>query len=81
MSLFAQDEQTTAPERIVIGIMGLSRGLDLAKNLVKMRNVVIKYACDPDSKRAASGAKRITEEGGSPKAIQGSMEINQDGGF
>jgi len=77
-SLFAQDEQTAAPERIVVGIMGLSRGLDLAKDLVKMPNVVVKYACDADSKRAASGAKRITEEGGSPKAIQDFREMLDD---
>jgi predicted dehydrogenase len=77
-SLFAQQEQTAAPERIVVGIMGLSRGLDLAKDLVKMPNVIIKYACDADEKRAASGVKRITEAGGAPKPIQDFREMLDD---
>jgi predicted dehydrogenase len=77
-SLFAQQEQNAAPERIVVGVMGLSRGLDLAKDLLKMPNVVIKYACDTDEKRAASGVKRITEAGGAPKPIQDFREMLDD---
>ena len=50
--------------------MGLSRGKDLAGDLLKIPGVVIKYACDADSSRAASGAKFIADAGGKAEAIQ-----------
>ena len=66
------------PQRIVIGLMGLNRGKDLAANLLKIPGVEIKYACDADSKRAASGAKFIADLGGKPEAIQDFRRILDD---
>jgi len=66
------------PQRIVVGLMGLNRGKDLAANLLKIPGVEIKYACDADSKRAASGAKFISDLGGKPEAIQDFRRILDD---
>ncbi len=69
--LFAQAESNKSePKRLVVGMMGLSRGKELTADLLKMPNVVIKYACDTDSSRAAAGAKLIAEAGGDAKPIQ-----------
>lgn len=65
-------------ERVIVGIMGLSRGKDLASDLMKMTGVEIKYACDADSKRAASGAKFIAEGGGRAEAIQDFRKMLDD---
>ena len=56
-------EVNPEPQRVVVGLMGLNRGKDLAANLLKIPGVEIKYACDADSKRAAAGAKFISELG------------------
>jgi len=58
--------------------MGHNRGKDLAANLLKIPGVEIKYACDADSKRAASGAKFISDLGGKPEAIQDFRRILDD---
>ena len=43
---------TRAGDRdIQVGVMGLSRGLALAKDLTKLPGVVVKYVCDVDSLR------------------------------
>jgi predicted dehydrogenase len=59
----AQDKPS---ERVVIGIMGLSRGLALASGFVAQPNVEIRYVCDTDSNRAAQGADAV-EKAGAPK--------------
>jgi len=66
------------PKRVVVGVMGLSRGRDLAGDLLKMPGVEIKYACDADSKRSAAGAKFIAEAGGKAEAIQDFRRILDD---
>lgn len=70
--LFASGTSRSAddPKRIVVGIMGLSRGKDLAADLLKIPNVVIKYTCDTDATRAASGAKFVNDAGGSAQPTQ-----------
>lgn len=42
--------------RVILGVMGLSRGAGLAAGFVKQPNVEIKYVCDVDTTRAASCA-------------------------
>ena len=45
------------PERVVVGIMGLSRGMSLAQTFAATPGVEIRYLCDTDSKRLAKAAK------------------------
>lgn len=54
--------------RVVVGVMGLSRGRALADSFAKREGVVVKYVCDVDSERAESGAKLI--EGTTGRAAQ-----------
>ncbi len=68
-SLFAQSEKTETPQRVVVGVMGLSRGLSLASDLAKMPSVEVKYLCDVDTKRAKTGATAIEKLGGKPMVI------------
>jgi predicted dehydrogenase len=49
----------SANETVVVGVMGLSRGRGLAASFSKVPNVVVKYACDADEKRARSGAESL----------------------
>ena len=49
----------SANEKVVIGVMGLSRGRSLAVSFAKQPNVEIKYVCDVDTERADSAAKLI----------------------
>ena len=58
--------QEAPSERIVVGVMGLSRGLALATGFVSQPNVEVRYVCDTDSNRAAQGAA-VVEKAGAPK--------------
>jgi predicted dehydrogenase len=46
-------------DKVVVGVMGLSRGRALADQFAKEDNVEVKYVCDVDKERAASGAKLV----------------------
>jgi predicted dehydrogenase len=60
VSLAASTSQAAAPsDKIVIGVMGLSRGRSLSTSFAKRPNVEIKYVCDVDSQRAESCADLI----------------------
>jgi len=51
-----------APQRkVVIGIMGLSRGLGLARGFARQPGCEIKYLCDVDQNRAASAASQVNK--------------------
>ena len=57
-----------APSRkVVVGVMGLSRGRTLAANFAKEAGVEVKYVCDTDTTRAAAAAKSL-EKGGQKDA-------------
>lgn len=56
------------PRRVVVGVMGLSRGRSLAVSFAKQPGVEVKYCCDVDGKRAADGAAVV--EGAVGKAPQ-----------
>ena len=45
--------------KVVIGVMGLSRGSALAAGFAKQPNVEVKYLCDVDSNRIPALSKRI----------------------
>lgn len=49
---------------INVGIMGFSRGRDLAEEVLKIPGVSITYICETDSKRGESGVQRVAEAGG-----------------
>jgi len=53
----------TPSERVVIGVMGLSRGRALASTFAKLPNVEVRYVCDADSDRARACANMLAEEG------------------
>ena len=61
-----------AEPKIVIGVMGLSRGLTLARNFGKQPGVEVRYVCDADKKRADNAASVVSKvvEGQNPKPIQ-----------
>lgn len=68
-----------ANQRIVIGIMGLSRGRDLAQVFLAQPGVAVKYVCDTDKERAAAGAKLVVDlKQKEPQAIQDFRRILDD---
>lgn len=46
-------------EKVTIGIMGMQRGLALAKTFSSVDGVEIKYVCDTDDERLAKAAKTV----------------------
>lgn len=49
------------PQRVVVGVMGLSRGLSLAQNFAACPGVEVRYVCDVDNRRAAAAAQKLGE--------------------
>ena len=60
----SQEPASESPQRTVVGIMGFSRGRDLAEELLKIPGVEIKTICETDRLRGESGVRRIAEAGG-----------------
>jgi predicted dehydrogenase len=58
-------DSSDVQSRIVVGVMGLSRGQDLALEFARQPNVVVKYVCDVDRHRAESCAAKLKEVAGS----------------
>lgn len=46
----------SAQDKVVVGVMGLSRGMSLARTFSETAGVEVKYLCEADSNRLASGA-------------------------
>ncbi|QDV10780.1 Inositol 2-dehydrogenase [Rosistilla oblonga] len=68
-----------ANKPVKVGVMGLSRGMSLATDLAKMDGVEVKYICDVDSTRLASGAEKLGKIAGtSPEAITDFRKILDD---
>jgi predicted dehydrogenase len=65
-------------QRVVVGVMGLSRGLGLAEEFSKVDGVEIRYACDADSGRAQSGGRRIAEMGQQVESLTDFRRILDD---
>lgn len=68
----------TPAERVVVGVMGMSRGRDLAMELVRMEGVEVRYVCDADSPRAQAAAKGVNDAGGNAIPIQDFRRILDD---
>ena len=56
-SLSAAPSATSKADKIVIGVMGLSRGMSLAKDFAATPGVEVKYFCETDSNRLALALK------------------------
>ena len=70
LMLAGQATAADAPSnKVVLGVMGLSRGQALASGFAKLPGVEIKYVCDVDSGRVESVGKQIESIAG--KAPQG----------
>jgi len=67
-----------ADRRVVVGIMGCSRGQGLMVDLMKMENVVVKYVCDPDSSRGGAAAKKANEAGQRAELVEDFRRILDD---
>ncbi len=52
-----------ANDKVVVGVMGLSRGRSLSVSFSKRPNVEVKYVCDVDTNRAAACAKLVAGTG------------------
>lgn len=70
-SVSAADNIVSANDKVVVGVMGLSRGRALAVGFAKQPNVEVKYVCDVDSTRAGSGAKVVEGTGTKAPAVVG----------
>ncbi|MCA9115943.1 MAG: Gfo/Idh/MocA family oxidoreductase [Planctomycetaceae bacterium] len=56
-------QAASSGDKVVLGVMGLSRGRALALGFAKLQNVEIKYVCDVDSTRAEAGAAAVEKLG------------------
>ena len=58
-----------AIRRVVVGVMGMSRGKGLAEQFARFPGVEVRYVCDVDAKRVADGARAVVAAGAAePKA-------------
>lgn len=58
-ALFAQSDGVAKADELVVGVMGLSRGLSLAHSFAKTPGVRLKYLCDVDDYRTTAAAEGI----------------------
>lgn len=56
----ATNARTAAADKVVVGVMGLSRGLSLAKTFSALPNVEVRYLCETDSRRLQAAAKAMS---------------------
>lgn len=74
-----QDGAGEKPRPIRIGVMGLSRGMDLAKDFAKIDNVEVAYLCDVDDARLTSAAKQFSDRfNATPKTVKDFRNILDD---
>lgn len=75
----ATPARAAANEKVVVGIMGLSRGAALADHFAKLKESEIKYLCDVDRERLAKCAKAVEQvTGRSPELITDFRKILDD---
>ena len=68
-----------ATSKVVVGVMGLSRGRSLAASFAKQSGCEVKYVCDVDQDRWASGVEAVEKAGGkTPQAIGDFRQILDD---
>ncbi len=68
----------SANERIVVGVMGLSRGRSLAIAFHQQPNTEVKYVCDADRRRANAVAEELTKLGSKAQPIVDFRRILED---
>lgn len=74
-----QDGTSEKSRPIRIGVMGLSRGMDLAKDFAKIANVEVAYLCDVDDARLSSAAKQFSDRfNATPKTVKDFRTILDD---
>lgn len=66
------------PKPVLVGIMGYSRGRDLAEEMMKIPGVIIKYICETDRQRGESGVRRVAEVGGSAQLVGDFRKVLDD---
>jgi predicted dehydrogenase len=65
--------------KIVVGVMGLGRGVDLIRSSSANENVEVAYVCDVDESRFARAQKTITDkQGKEPRAVKDFRRILDD---
>jgi predicted dehydrogenase len=74
----SQGISSSSIEPVIVGVMGMSRGRDLAVDLVKQEGVEVRYVCDVDMQRAESAAKVVEDSGGRSLPIQDFRRILDD---
>ena len=62
-------------QKLVVGVMGLGRGLGHVAALLNLPNVEIGYLCEVDSNRLDAGIKRVVDKGA--KAPTGVTDFRQ----
>lgn len=78
-TLLATSRPLGSQERIRVGVMGLSRGLDLAKVFAKTPNVEVAYVCDVDQQRIRKAIEILRKEGHSEaKGVEDFRNILDD---
>src|SRR5687767_13066193 len=66
-------------DRLFVGVMGLSRGMDHVKALLGISNVEVSYVCDIDDKRVASGISTVeAKQERKPKGVKDFRTILDD---
>ena len=54
----ANDNLSSPPSRVVVGVMGLKRGLALVERFARQPNVEVKYVCDVDRQRVVQAQQQ-----------------------
>ena len=62
--------QDSPGNRLVAGVVGLSRGMAHVAGHLAVKGVEVGYVCDVDSRRAAGGAMRVNETVATKKLSQ-----------
>lgn len=73
--------ETDEKRPIRVGVMGLSRGVSLAKDLAAMDGVEVSYLCDVDERRSTSVARQFAQSTGvskPPRVVVDFREILAD---
>jgi predicted dehydrogenase len=63
---------------VIVGVMGYSRGRDLAEEMMKIPGVIIKYICETDRQRGESGVRRVAEIGGKAELVSDLRRVFDD---
>jgi predicted dehydrogenase len=69
----------SASDKVIVGVMGMSRGKALAQGFARQSRCEVKYVCDVDEERAAAAVKAVVDAGGkAPHAIGDFRRILDD---